>query len=157
MERKMKKSMMILASAVVAAATSLSPAAQAKGGGGGMKFGGGSSMKFSSGPSQHHNPHFRVFRRDTIVTPVYKAEEVRRIKPAPVLVSAAPIIRYADGKGHVYDVASKVWCDGNNHCWSGQLAWTYRDGTWLYGTSRWYESDGVWKTDAANGPVVVDC
>jgi hypothetical protein len=162
MERKMKKTLMIVASAVVAAATSLSPAAQAKGGGGhsgggGMKLGGSSAMKFSSGPSQNHHPHFRVFRRDTIVTPVYKAEEVTTKRIKPVLVSAAPIIRYADGNGHVYDVASKVWCDGNKHCWTGQLVWAYRDGTWFYGTSRWYEADGVWKTDAADGPTAVDC
>jgi hypothetical protein len=158
MERKMNKAMMIVASAVVAAATTWAPAAQAKGGhgGGGMKMGGGgSSMKFSGGHKHHH--HFRVFRRDTIIAPSYKPEAVAVKRIKPVIVPAGPVVKYADGKGRVYDVGSKVWCDGNKHCWTGDLAWTFKDGTWFYGTSRWYEVGGVWKTDAANGPMVVDC
>ena len=165
----MNKSMMIVASAVVAAATTWVPAAQAKGGGGhhfggggsamkmssggGMKMGSG-GMKFSSGPKHHH---FRVFRRAPIIVPIYKPEEVAAKRAKPLIVSTSPIVRYADGKGHVYDVASKTWCDGNKHCWSGKLAWTFKDGTWFYGTARWYEVNGVWKTDAADGPVAVDC
>lgn len=153
----MNKTMMIVASAVVAAATTWVPAAQAKGGHhGGGHHGGG--MKFSSGPSHHHH-HFRVFRRDTIVAPSYKAEQVRVKRAKPVIVSAdkGATVKYADGKGRVYDLGSKVWCDGNKHCWTGKLAWTFKNGAWLYGTSRWYEVAGVWKTDAAEAPTVVDC
>jgi hypothetical protein len=120
-----------------------------------MKMSGGGGMKFSSAPKPHH--HFRAIRRDTIIAPSYKPEEVavKRVKPA--IVPTGPIVKYADGKGRVYDLGSKVWCDGNKHCWTGKLAWTFKDGAWSYGTSRWYEVGGVWKTDAADGPTAVDC
>ena len=109
-------------------------------------------MKFANAPSHHH--YHRVFRRDTYVVPGYKVQETRaKLAAVPV----APIIRYADGKGRVYDLASKAWCDGNNHCWTGRYAWTFKDGTWLYGSNRWYEAGGTWRTDAAEGPSVIDC
>jgi hypothetical protein len=57
----------------------------------------------------------------------------------------------------VYDLASKAWCDGNNHCWTGKYAWTFKDGAWFYGSNRWYEADGAWRTDAAEAPAVIDC
>jgi hypothetical protein len=144
------KTMLIVASAVVAAGAAWVPAAQAKGGGGHHSGGG---MKFASAPS-HHN-HHRVFRRDSFVASGYKAEEAKRAKLATL--PAAAIIRYADGKGRVYDLASKSWCDGNNHCWTGKYAWTFKDGAWFYGSNRWYEADGTWRTDAAEAPRVVDC
>jgi hypothetical protein len=158
MEHKMNKAMMIVASAVVAATTTWVPAAQAKGGGG-HHGGGGGGMKFSSAPRHHHHHQFRVFRRDTSVTSSYKTDESRakRIKPVVVPADKGPIVKYADGKGRVYDLGSKVWCDGNKHCWTGQYAWTFRNGAWFYGTSRWNEVDGVWKTDAAVAPTAVDC
>jgi hypothetical protein len=137
------------------------PAAQAKGGGGHHSSGGGSSsaMKVSSGPSNQHHNHFRVFRRDSIVSSSYKTEELRAklIKPVVLPTDKGPILKYVDGKGRVYDLASKVWCDGNNHCWTGKLAWTFKDGAWFYGTSRWYEVNDIWKTDATEAPTVVDC
>ena len=151
----MNKTMMIVASAAVAAATAWVPAAQARGG---HHFGGGfKSTKFSSALSRQRHHRFRVFRRDTIVAPVYKAQEVaaRRIKPA--IVATGPSVKYADGMGRVYDAGSKAWCDGNNHCWTGKLAWTFKDGTWFYGASRWHEVGGVWRTDAAEAPTPVDC
>lgn len=159
----MNKTMMIVASAVVAAATTWVPAAQAKGGGGGGGHSGGgggsSGMKFSSAPISHNHNHFRVYRRDTVVVSSDRTEELRakRIKPVILPADKGPILKYVDGKGRVYDLASKTWCDGNKHCWTGQYAWTFKDGTWFYGTSRWYDVDGVWKTDAAQGPTVVDC
>jgi hypothetical protein len=155
----MNRTLMIVASAIVAVSTTISPAAQAKGGGGGHHSGGGMGMKFSSGPSHQEHRHFRVFRRDTVVTPIYSAEEsrARRLKSAVAPASRAPIIKYADGKGRVYDVGSRAWCDGNKHCWSGPLAWTFKDGSWFYGGSRWYEADGGWRTDTAEGPTVIDC
>lgn len=151
----MNKTMLIVASAVVAAATTWVPAAQAKGGGGGGGHHSGGGMKFSSAPSNHH--HHRVFRRDSYVASGYKAEEARDKRAKLVALPAAAIIRYADGKGRVYDLASKAWCDGNNHCWTGKYAWTFKDGTWFYGSNRWYEADGTWRTDAAEAPTVVDC
>ena len=153
----MSKSAVVVAVAALAAAVWV-PAAHAKGGGGHHSGGGGSAMKFSSAPSQHHNNHFR-FRRDTIVSSGY-SDEQKRIKRAKLVtppMEKAALVKYADGKGRVFDVASKTWCDGNNHCWSGKYAWTFKDGAWFYGTSRWYEADGNWRTDAAEAPAVVDC
>ena len=151
----MNKTMLIVASAVLAATTTWVPAAQAKGGGGGGGHHSGGGMKFSSAPSNHH--HHRVFRRDSYVASGYKAEEAREKRAKLVALPAAAIIRYADGKGRVYDLASKAWCDGNNHCWTGKYAWTFKDGAWFYGANRWYEADGGWRTDAAEAPAVVDC
>jgi hypothetical protein len=155
METKVNKTMLIVASAVLAATTTWVPAAQAKGGGGGGGHHSGGGMKFSSAPSNHH--HHRVFRRDSYVASGYKAEEAREKRAKLVALPAAAIIRYADGKGRVYDLASKAWCDGNNHCWTGKYAWTFKDGTWFYGSNRWYEAEGTWRTDAAEAPTVVDC
>ncbi|HJU33090.1 MAG TPA: hypothetical protein VJ740_16620 [Hyphomicrobiaceae bacterium] len=152
----MNKAMTAAVCACLAGIMALAPAAHAKGGGGHHTGGGG--MKFSSGAGHHHHHHFRVFRRDTITVPSYNAEEnrVRRIKPATPAIKA-PVVKYADGKGRVYDPGSKAWCDGNGHCWSGPLAWTFKDGTWFYGDARWYEAGGTWRTDAAAAPRVVDC
>ena len=151
----MSKSVRVVVVAALAAAAMWAPAAQAKGGGGGHS-GGGGGMKFSSGPSQHHHQHFR-FRRDSSAVTVYKADESQLKRAKLVTPPAAALIKYADGKGRLYDLASKVWCDGNNHCWSGKYAWTFKDGAWFYGTSRWYEANGAWRTNAAEAPTVVDC
>jgi hypothetical protein len=157
MEMKMSKSLAVVAVAALAAAAMWVPAAQAKGGGGHHSGGGGgSTMKFSSAPSQHHHNHFR-FRRDSSVVTVYKADETQLKRAKVATPPAASLVKYADGKGRVYDLASKTWCDGNSHCWSGKYAWTFKDGAWFYGTSRWYEADGNWRTDAAEAPAAVDC
>jgi hypothetical protein len=158
MEWKMNKTTILAACAALAAVMSTAPVVHAKGGGGGHHSGGGGGMKFSSGSSQHHY-HFRAFRRDTIAAPSYNAEEsrVRRIKPAAAPADKAPVVKYADGKGRVYDPGSKAWCDGNKNCWTGPLAWTFKDGNWFYGSSRWYEADGTWRTDATEAPRAVDC
>ena len=59
--------------------------------------------------------------------------------------------------GRVYDVASKAWHDGQNHCWSGKLGWTFKNGAWCYGSFRWYEADGTWRTNAPEAPKSVAC
>jgi hypothetical protein len=153
----MSRSVAVVAVAALAATAMWAPAAQAKGGGGGHP-GGGAGMKFSSGPSQHHNNHIR-FRRDTIVASTHNAEEkrIKRVKLATPPADKAVLIKHADGKGRAFDLASKTWCDGNHHCWSGKHAWTFKDGAWFYGTARWYEADGNWRTDTAEAPIVVDC
>ena len=89
----------------------------------------------AGGPGQrrwpsHHN-HHRVFRRDSFVASGYKDE--------------------ADGI-RVYDLASKAWCDGNNHCWTGKSAWTFKDGTWFYGSNRWYEAERRLADRRCGGP-----
>ena len=67
------------------------------------------------------------------------------------------VIRYADGSGRVYDLASKVWHDGQNNCWSGKLPWTFKNGAWFYGNFRWSEADGTWRTNAPEQPKSVAC
>ena len=52
---------------------------------------------------------------------------------------------------------SKVWYDGQNHCWTGKLAWTFKNGSWFYGSYRWSEIDGTWRTSAPEAPTSVDC
>jgi hypothetical protein len=164
----MRTSVVFVAAVAMAAAAMLAPAAaHAKGGGGGggkgHSFGGGGGMKSGGGmkvggASHQHRNHNR-FRRDSLPAPSYKAEDklVKRTKPPIVPSQTAPLIRYADGKGRAYDLASKVWCDGNNHCWSGKYAWTFKNNAWFYGNHRWFESNGTWRTNAVEAPTVVDC
>ena len=169
----MQTSVVFVAAAAMAVAAMLAPAtAHAKGGGGGgggggkghSFAGGGAGMKSGGGgmkvgsPSHQHRNHIR-FRRDSLPAPSYKAEDklVKRAKPSIVPTQTAPLIKYADGKGRAYDLASKVWCDGNNHCWSGKYAWTFKNNAWFYGNHRWFEANGTWRTDAADVPTVVDC
>lgn len=138
----MSKSLIIVGAAVVAAATTiLAPAAQA-GKHGGFHFGGGHHFR------HHHHRHI-------IVTPVYT--ETYRVKRAPVVQEKKIIVSYADGMGRVYDVASKVWHDGQNHCWTGKLAWTFKNGAWFYGSYRWSAAGGTWSSNAPEAPAAVDC
>jgi hypothetical protein len=148
-----------IASAALMLAASLS-AAQAKGGGGGGHGGshgggGGSSMRMSSPSSSFHH-----HRRFLIVTPVVTRVEtpvvVRRvIAPAPV--AAAGMLTVADAQGRTFDTASKVWFDGTDRCYAGAKAFTLKAGNWFYGDAKWYEQDGMWRTDAAAPPAAVDC
>jgi hypothetical protein len=141
-ENKMNKTLVIAGTTILAASVfglSAPAPAHAKG----MKIGGG-----------HH--HHRHWHRPIIVTPVYV--ERRVVKPVP-LVRPKPVatVRYADGLGRVYDPASGVWHDGQNHCWAGKSPWTFKSGSWFYGSNRWYPSNGTWLTNAAEVPAPIDC
>ena len=99
---KANKPLVIVGSAALAAAmtTLVSTAEAGKHHGGGFRF--------------HHHRH-------VYIAPVYT--ETYRVVRKPVVQpqQKVAVIRYADGMGRVYDVASKVWHDGQNHCWSGKL------------------------------------
>jgi hypothetical protein len=146
MEKIMSKHLVTAASAVLAAAlaTLVQPAEAGFRGGRGFHIGGG-----------HHVHRHHHHRRPIIVTPVYTQRY--KVAPKPVIQEKVVVVRYADGMGRVYDLASKVWHDGQNRCWSGKLAWTFRSGTWFYGSYRWYEADGTWRTTASDAPVPVAC
>jgi hypothetical protein len=144
------KTLAIAGAAILAASLSALSAPTPAHAGKGMKI-------FGGGLHRHH--HHRRFHRPIIVTPVYV--ERRVVKPVPLVrqapVAAMPTVRYADGLGRVYDPASGVWHDGQNHCWAGKSPWTFKSGSWFYGSSRWYPSNGTWLTNAAEAPAPIDC
>ncbi len=82
---------------------------------------------------------------------------VRPVPVQPVIPQSAAVVRYADGMGRVYDPSSGVWHDGANHCWAGKYPWTFRGGSWFYGSYRWLPSEGTWLTNAPEAPAPVDC
>jgi hypothetical protein len=142
----MKKSLVVAGAAVLAASLSvlsMPSSAHAKG----IKIGGG---------HHHHRWH-----RPIIVAPVYverRYVERRVARPVPLAAKApAATVRYADGLGRVYDPASGVWHDGQGHCWAGKSSWTFKGGSWFYGSYRWYPSGGTWVTSAPEAPAAIDC
>jgi hypothetical protein len=155
MENKMNKSLILLGSAVVAAAmTTAAPMAEARGGGRGFSGGGGHRIAriLHVGSAHHHRHHHRrIYVASPVYTETYKVARPVVIQPAPAGV------RYADGLGRVYDLASKVWFDGDNRCWSGNYPWTFKNGSWFYGSYPWVESEGTWRTSAPAAPVQVAC
>jgi hypothetical protein len=159
------KTITTLASAAFVLAATLS-AADAKGGGGGGGRGGhggggggGMRMSIGGGGGGHHHHHHRRFHFVTPVTPrVVEPVAVRRVAaPVPVAATPAAVTKIADSNGRTFDVASKVWFDGVDRCWSGKKAFSLKGGVWFYGDAKWYEQDGTWRTDAADGPTPVDC
>jgi hypothetical protein len=104
---------------------------------------------------KHHGGGFRFHHRHVYIAPVYT--ETYRVVRKPVVQEKVAVIRYADGMGRVYDLASKVWHDGQNHCWSGKLAWTFKNGSWFYGSYSWSEADGTWRTSSPEAPRSVAC
>ena len=142
MENIMSKSLAIVGAALLAvSASSLSVPTTAEAG---KHFGGG-------GHHHHHRFHHH-HRRSIIVTPVYT--ETRR---APVVTEKKIIVSYADGMGRLYDVASKTWYDGKGQCWTGKSPWTFKSGSWFYGSYRWAPSGDTWRTNGPEAPVAVDC
>jgi hypothetical protein len=104
---------------------------------------------------KHHGGHRHHHHRHVYIAPVYT--ETYRVVRKPVVQERIVVIRYADGSGRVYDLASKVWHDGQNHCWSGKLPWTFKSGAWFYGSYSWSEMDGTWRTSAPEAPQSVAC
>jgi hypothetical protein len=105
----------------------------------------------------HHHHHHGLFRhrsRGFIAAPVLAA-------PAPVVMRSPGGVRSAssnaDGAGRVFDPASMAWSDGKNQCWSGKQPWSFRSGSWFYGSNRWYPANGTWLTDAPQPPTPIDC
>ena len=131
---KVSKPLVIVGSAVLAMTTLVSTAEAKKHHGGGHRH--------------HHHRHIYI-------APVYT--QTYRVVRKPVVQEKVVVIRYADGSGRVYDLASKVWHDGQNNCWSGKLPWTFKNGAWFYGNFRWSETAGTWRTNAPEAPKSVAC
>jgi hypothetical protein len=136
----------------------------AEAGRGGMRFGGGMRHFRHHAHHNHHHHHHRHrhHRRQKFFyvspKPTYTEEtySVRRVRPAAV-APARVAVKYADGMGRMFDPASKAWFDGIDKCWSGGFPWTFKAGSWYYGSYRWYPAGGSWQTDAPEPPTPVDC
>ena len=136
--------------ATVLGATSIAFAPQAEAG---MRIGFG---------FRHHmfRPHFHS------PAPSYRApdeDEVRikrrkivRSKPQPEK-KAVQLVKFADGSGRQFDPAGKVWFDGKSQCFSGKQQFTFKNGAWFYGSSKWAETNGIWKTSSSEAPELVSC
>jgi len=148
----MNKALAIVATTVLAAsASALMAASDASAN---DRFWSGVKPSFNSPQPQQEAPSYQR-PRQTYTEP----RSQPRSKPAraPVEKEEPAPVKYADGKGREYDLASKVWFDGKGQCWTGKQTWTFKSGSWFYGSSRWYPADGSWKTNAAEDPAPVDC
>jgi hypothetical protein len=153
----MNKLILTLATAATvlgAGSTVFAPAAEA-----GMRIGFG---------FRHHSPLFRphfytppTYYRDTDEDKLYiRRRKALRSKPQPekyVEKKAVPLVKFADGIGRQFDPASKVWFDGRSQCFSGKQQFTFKNDSWFYGSSKWTEINGIWKTNSAEGPELVSC
>jgi hypothetical protein len=108
----------------------------------------------------------RPERRYVYISPVSRSSERSTTTRAPdkVATTLRPVprgtetgVRYVDSMGRIYDPAGMAWFDGGTRCWTGSLPWTFKNGSWFYGTSRWYKNDGNWIADAADPPAPVAC
>jgi hypothetical protein len=147
---QMNKTLVIVASTVLATTTTmLAPAAEARGGN--DRFWSGIAPSFSRPAEPSHERHYTRERHIERPSKPYVAQPEK----APPVAQA--VVKYADGRGRQYDLASKVWFDGKSQCFTGKQAWTFKSGAWFYGSARWYEVDGSWRSNAADAPVAVDC
>ena len=78
-------------------------------------------------------------------------------KPAEKPVAVAAVIKYADGQGRQFDLASKVWFDGKSQCWMGDKPFVFKTGAWFYGSARWIESSAGWGVASGEAPEQVSC
>lgn len=153
----MNKRMILVAAAGIAAFSTLASTAEAHGRGFGFGFGGNdrfwSGIKPSFGPSYEEETYRRA-RRPRYVEPRYiEPRHVEKKHVPPATVS----IKFADGKGRMFDLPSQVWFDGKGQCFTGDKPFGFKSGSWFYGNARWSEVNGVWQTTAADGPVAADC
>lgn len=105
-----------------------------------------------------HRGHFRFIH---VGPPIYRYEEPvhvyrkpRIVKPAAV---PAPVVKFADGEGRMFDRASKTWFDGASNCWKGGKSFSYRSGTWFYGNARWVQTSNGWGVSSGEVPEQIDC
>jgi hypothetical protein len=166
METIMTKAILMLGAAFVAAGVTISTtAAEARG----LRFGLGLGVGIGLGLGaagalqnrRHHHHHYR-YREPRHVAPAPRYTQPQPYKAArPTPVPAAPqatgTVRYADNMGRVYDPASGLWHDGQNRCWGGKYQWTFKNGTWLYGSHSWFPASGSWQTNAPEPPSPIDC
>lgn len=155
----MTKAILMLGAAIVAAGMTVSTtAAEARGLRFGLGLGVGLGLGLgAAGAMRHrrHEPTYRYRSEPRYVSP--QPYKVARPTPAPVAPQAAAPVRYADGMGRVYDSASGIWHDGQSNCWAGKAPWTFKSGSWFFGSHRWYPSNGTWASNAPEPPSPIDC
>jgi hypothetical protein len=158
METKMKLNKRTAAGISLAVATAMVALLPAEASARGRHIGGGMRMMSMSGGNHNGPRRFHRHRPVYVANPTYTQETyaVRRAQPAPIAEPVA-LARYADGQGRIYDPVGRAWFDGKGNCWTGKQVWTFRDGGWFYGSYRWYQAAGMWRTDAAEAPVSIDC
>ena len=108
-----------------------------------------------------HRGHFR-FHHIHVGPPIYhRYEEPERVyrKPRVVRPAAvpAPVVKFADGEGRMFDRASKTWFDGAGSCWKGDKSFAHRGGSWFYGNARWVQTSNGWGVSSGEVPEQVDC
>ena len=155
----MNKALAIVATTVLAASASALMAASANAN---DRFWSGVKPSFSSPQPSYEAPTYRRPQREYSEPRASRHAEPpasRHAKPARKTIEKEPeiVVKHTDGKGREYDVASKVWFDGKNNCWTGKQPWVFKSGSWFYGNSRWHLNDGAWQTNAADDPAPVDC
>jgi len=110
-----------------------------------------------------HRGHFH-FRHIHVGPPIFhRYEEPERVyrkprvvKPA-VVATPAPVVKFADGEGRMFDRASKTWFDGAGACWKGSKSFAFRSGSWFYGDARWVQTSTGWGVSSGELPEQVDC
>ena len=65
-----------------------------------------------------------------------------------VAPAAEPTVKFADGKGRMFDPPSKVWFDGKSQCFSGEQAVHLQERRLVLRQARLAETNGIWQTAA---------
>lgn len=109
-------------------------------------------------PHFYSPPSYRVPDEDEVRI---KRRRITRSKPQvekhAEKKKVVPLVKFADGTGRQFDPASKVWFDGKGQCFSGKQQFTFKSDAWFYGSSKWTEGNGIWKTNSAEAPELVSC
>ncbi len=103
--------------------------------------------------------HFHFSPPVPVPEPVYVERRRRIVKPAPAArrTPAPAPVKFSDGEGRQYDVASKTWFDGAGSCWKGGKSFVFRSGSWFYGNARWVQTSNGWGVSSGDLPEQVDC
>ena len=131
-----------------AGSTAFAPEAQA-----GFRIGFGFRPHFFRPHFYRPAPAYRAPDEDEVRA---RRRNVVRSKPQPEK-KTVPLVKFADGTGRQFDTASKVWFDGKGQCFSGNQQFTFKNNAWFYGSSKWAETNGIWKTTLAEAPELVSC
>ncbi|MBN9276998.1 MAG: hypothetical protein J0I57_05110 [Hyphomicrobium sp.] len=89
--------------------------------------------------------------------PVYVYRKPRVVRRPVAAPAPAPVVKFADGEGRVFDRASKTWFDGSGSCWKGNKTFAYRSGAWFYGNARWVQTSNGWGVSSGEVPEQIDC
>jgi hypothetical protein len=152
-----KLALAAIATAICTTAPGFVPQAEA-----GLRIG------FGFGHRHHfYRPHFPpayAYRRyrdddddDRRVRRYRSTRKPSKVEQAEKPAKKVPLVKFADGEGRQFDPASKVWFDGKDQCWSGSKGFTFKNGSWFYGSSSWTETGGGWQVTGAEAPELVSC